>query len=70
MTQSQAAEMLGVSRATIQATERGSTVKRILECASLALQDRDRVYRYIETLSMEEYLAVKRRRKRNGVVDG
>jgi len=69
LTQTQAAEMLGVSRATIYEAERGSDVKRILECASLALENRDWVYRYMVDQTIEEYLVIERRRKRNGVAD-
>jgi predicted DNA-binding transcriptional regulator AlpA len=61
--------MLGVSRATVYEAERSSEVKRILECASLALTSRTWVYRYMETQTMEEYLVIQRRRKRNGVAD-
>jgi DNA-binding XRE family transcriptional regulator len=69
LTQSQAAEMLGVSRATVYGAERSFTVKRTLECASLALGNRDMVYRYMEKLTMAEYILVVRRQKQNGIAD-
>ena len=58
--------MLGVSRATIYAAERNGHVKRVIECASLALLNDEMVYRYIEgNLNMQECIMVNRRRNRS-----